>query len=1318
MNFQKHMVTGLLLVLCVMLAVPAVYGQELKPGLVDDMLPGMTEPLYKPAHTLDRGIIFNDIGAITGNSRTYGYWQSNYSPFMLHGYWGNLMRMFPIVTMPPGPWGQNIPTYLFGTVDRSNKYNSLSLVGAIIGTSLTSVNNSDWEAKDFNLDRAMGGSDGARGRNNIPLIAISDRDDSWPYGYYEEEETFSGSGVWNPTTDRRWPGRWARNPDAESDNYGQPVYGKFVSSRDSYYSEYDKYAGIRPEDDQNDSYPVGLDMETSTYAYSSFLNRDVLYWNVDLIFQREDWVRAPHGNTEMGDPGRHMYTGTIDSMYMGVLWYTRIPYADHPYNYAARPEHVDLYYYIDHAENTLFMYNKYGEASRQWGSPQIEGPVSVYSFYLADSPQDKGITSFHYFDYSQWDFQGSGQQIRVLLYAMFSGDPQLIRDLYASEADVTIIPVLFHPFPENGATPDYHFDSIDSQWLYQDFDIIYHNPDLTSWERGPNPHLNRLDATSNSQVANRPYNSSIAGSGPFSMSPGDTVHFSFAMFGGADSPGPRAPGSADDRQFDAGDRWPLNDPGRFGVDPHDRFGLVYNKLQVAKDLFTAFFQGSGAPSTPTLWAKGTLVIDDNDYPGYLGIEDDVRLYWNDIADNSQDVGTKEFDFEGYRLYKRPINTHGGSDWELIEQWDLINDITGWDTLGVSQFFRENANTQVSDLPEELWLGNDNGVVHNFLDNDVTNGVWYEYALTAYDRPDLVNLIPSSSSPRGVDSNSRNIVRVRPVHNALGYVQGDVDVSEDTPDNPPESGRTQFNHTSGIATGSTQYRVVDELLVKDTQYTVTFSDFLQITGSDTVQTFGYSVHDDNADMFVLENVDKIWDSEEISSGNQTSDYFPFFDGIGLNIIDYSSVDDEQYLKGWTNATLERRLADNDPYAEGEDNQWDFGDLNDVNPRPGIYEFRFIGDKADSAYRSGGGVNAKVSGTYFPFQIWDITDKVWNDRKKTPGTGTEEQMLLKLQSTSMYGNPFPSGARVYIADPDNPGTSLWYFTVNFPTKWELDESAWHAADTLENGTPDFDAYPIYNRAWQNTFEGPFALAGDIATVKLGISTDVTTEVPPAHYEDLITKDSSQVIGMDIDTSQTPPDTSYIYQTIDSVRILVPYDLVTLSFDTIYWTQDSLDKLNPATTDRLIWKTEFPFTEEDVFTFASKKSNFNDITPDMWRIAAVPNPYVVSAPNELYVGSSSWNRREVRFINLPQECTIDIYTISGDLVRHLEHKNNTGGYNLGRTVSVDDHVSRYPTGVGEERWDLLTSENLDVSYGMYIYVVKTPDGKKFIDKLVLIK
>jgi len=125
-------------------------------------------------------------------------------------------------------------------------------------------------------------------------------------------------------------------------------------------------------------------------------------------------------------------------------------------------------------------------------------------------------------------------------------------------------------------------------------------------------------------------------------------------------------------------------------------------------------------------------------------------------------------------------------------------------------------------------------------------------------------------------------------------------------------------------------------------------------------------------------------------------------------------------------------------------------------------------------------------------------------------------------------------------------------------------------------------------------------------------------------------------------------------------------------------------------------------------------------MDRIVAVPNPYVVSSPVELYVGTTTWNRKEIRFINLPEECTIDIYTLTGDRIRTIEHKDNTGGFKI-PTKTIEDHLARFPTGVGEATWDLLTYENLEVSYGMYIYVVKTNvRGKeeKFTEKLIIIK
>ncbi|MCH8286354.1 hypothetical protein IIB79_07470, partial [candidate division KSB1 bacterium] len=177
-------------------------------------------------------------------------------------------------------------------------------------------------------------------------------------------------------------------------------------------------------------------------------------------------------------------------------------------------------------------------------------------------------------------------------------------------------------------------------------------------------------------------------------------------------------------------------------------------------------------------------------------------------------------------------------------------------------------------------------------------------------------------------------------------------------------------------------------------------------------------------------------------------------------------------------------------------------------------------------------------------------------------------------------------------------------------------------------------------------------------------------------------------------------------------------------IWWTFADGDT-PPNVGDIYRWKTTMGFGDgtdkgADSYTFSTKA---NDIDPDeekFFRIRVVPNPYVVSSPLELWTGTNAFNRKEVRFINLPPECTIDIYTIAGDRIKTIHHLSSltedadirsSGGF-----LATD--VARYPTGIGEARWDLLTEENLNISYGMYIYHVKTPDGRSFTGKMIVIK
>jgi len=56
-----------------------------------------------------------------------------------------------------------------------------------------------------------------------------------------------------------------------------------------------------------------------------------------------------------------------------------------------------------------------------------------------------------------------------------------------------------------------------------------------------------------------------------------------------------------------------------------------------------------------------------------------------------------------------------------------------------------------------------------------------------------------------------------------------------------------------------------------------------------------------------------------------------------------------------------------------------------------------------------------------------------------------------------------------------------------------------------------------------------------------------------------------------------------------------------------------------------------------------------------------------------------------------------MAGDRVTTLHHNDPTKNY---------------------EFWDLLNSSNLKVSYGLYIFVVETPDGKSTRGKFVILR
>ena len=141
--------------------------------------------------------------------------------------------------------------------------------------------------------------------------------------------------------------------------------------------------------------------------------------------------------------------------------------------------------------------------------------------------------------------------------------------------------------------------------------------------------------------------------------------------------------------------------------------------------------------------------------------------------------------------------------------------------------------------------------------------------------------------------------------------------------------------------------------------------------------------------------------------------------------------------------------------------------------------------------------------------------------------------------------------------------------------------------------------------------------------------------------------------------------------------------------------------GTGDTLYLFPDFQFTSTNKFTFRLKAQTVDTarakVTLDDIRV--VPNPYVASAawePQNIY--RSGRGPRRIEFIHLPPQCTIRIYTVDGALVKTLEHNA--------------------PMTDGSESWNMLTRDQMDIAYGLYIYHVDAPGIGQYVGRFIVIK
>ena len=153
--------------------------------------------------------------------------------------------------------------------------------------------------------------------------------------------------------------------------------------------------------------------------------------------------------------------------------------------------------------------------------------------------------------------------------------------------------------------------------------------------------------------------------------------------------------------------------------------------------------------------------------------------------------------------------------------------------------------------------------------------------------------------------------------------------------------------------------------------------------------------------------------------------------------------------------------------------------------------------------------------------------------------------------------------------------------------------------------------------------------------------------------------------------------------------------------------IDENNDGVNDNT-WRPVYPWKGGEKYIYSPSKffENGDSWTSDMSvlgkistvvdttldEIKVVPNPYVVrSRFNEAI------NSRKMRFTNLPQECRISIFTVTGEVVKVLDHNSQFDG---------------------NEWWDLRTDNNQEVAPGLYIYHVESKNDKEKIGKFAVIR
>jgi len=664
--------------------------------------------------------------------------------------------------------------------------------------------------------------------------------------------------------------------------------------------------------------------------------------------------------------------------------------------------------------------------------------------------------------------------------------------------------------------------------------------------------------------------------------------------------------------------------------------LIQNAL-TAQQVFESDYRFAKPPSKPKLTAV----------PG----DKKVTLYWDAeseqsfdpfIARGHPDSTVLGFDFEGYKVYR-------STDFSF-DDTKVITDAAGNPFLsrpmtnerGVpAQFDLDNDYSGLSAVEYKgrgvrFDLGRNTGLTHVYVDsNNVVNGKTYFYAVTAYDHGDSSLAIAPSETQRDIKRD--------PVSGEFTF---DINTAMVIP-GPPASGfqepaiegdmnSSAADHVSGLATGDVIPHIIDPLAVQEGKaYEIAFT-----VENDTTR---YSVLDETPvhTSFVAR------DTFFVSLG------FPFLNAKDLQVQDAAgnTIDPSDYIVD----ALEGQIRGANP-----------GDLRNGETYTAVF-------------------------THFP--VWRSTFV-----KNEDGNPVFDGILLKVKDDTTALDLDNSGWKVLESSSNLIATvgraTIGNKKVNVPIDFEFQfvDYDTNAAGQLTNPA---------GVAFSTNVEAPFRV----------IRTDTGEEVEFVIQErDKSTRngrwDWNEIINLLNPDDPRKRETTYslsLAPPLDTTLVDTTMEIIsggdTTIVDTTLQVFTHREPIYPKNGDVFVIASRKPFNSADRYRFTTRAATFSqakarDALADVY---VVPNPYVAFSEGELAsprIGRR--DERKIEFRNLPTQCTVRIYTITGELVKTLE-KNDTR-----------DFVA----------WNLLSFEAQRIAYGIYIYHVEAPGIGEKVGRFAIIK